>query len=65
VIAFGSNRAASNHNAHRGRDGVERNTGAGSKRLKEYFVRAARAPSPAIAEPTLPGPVPRQFARYK
>jgi len=32
-IAFGSNRAASNNDAYSRRDGVERHTGAGNKRL--------------------------------
>src|SRR2546427_5110662 len=39
-IAFGSNRAASNNDAYRCRDGVERHTGAGNKRLKQHIARA-------------------------
>ncbi len=39
-IAFGSNRAASNNDAYRRRDGIERHTGAGNKRLKQHITRA-------------------------
>jgi len=39
-IAFGSNRAASNNDAYRRRDGVERHTGAGNKRLEQHIARA-------------------------
>ena len=39
-IAFCSNRAASNNDANRRRDGVERHTGAGNKRLKQHVARA-------------------------
>jgi len=39
-IAFGSNRAASNNDANRRRNGVERHTGAGNKRLKQHITRA-------------------------
>ena len=36
-IAFCSNCAASNNDAYRRRDGVERHTGAGNKRLKQHI----------------------------
>jgi hypothetical protein len=39
-IAFGSNHAASNSDAYCRRDGVERHTGAGNKRLKQHIARA-------------------------
>src|SRR6202163_869437 len=39
-IAFGSNHAALNNDAYRRRDGVERHTGAGNKRLKQHIARA-------------------------
>ena len=39
-IAFGANRAASNNDADRRRDGVERHARAGNKRLEQHIARA-------------------------
>ena len=65
-IAFGSNRATSNNDAYRRRDGIERHTGAGNKSLKQTYRPSTRlVRCLPLPDATLPRRVLCRFERCK